>query len=279
MSLMRRLLLIAAATVVSSAAISAGSAAAKVIELGATSSAVSAPPPCTTSGSTHTCPHGVDLTHYGILLARVTALESVRDGKAYPTTAPADGRIVAFTVGLSALDTNRSQRLTEIKQADAAFGGTTQVQITVLRRVGKANKRVWKVVAVSEVVHVQPYLGMVVQFPLQTTLAVQKHDVVALTSPTWAPVLNLFQDTKRFAYRQSRKANCANPPNLSQAQITLNQSTTYKCDYPGTRVEYSATEITTTPFPKTYVHAPDIVARPVRSSVFDRWSYSGGAGL
>jgi hypothetical protein len=276
---MRRLVSITAAALAFGAVISGATATAKVVELGATSSAVSAPPPCVTSGTTHTCPHGVTLDNYGILLTRVTALESLRDGKGYPTTAPADGRIVAFTVGLSALDTNRSQRLTEIKNLDSSYGGTTQVQITVLRRVGKASKRVWKVVGVSEVVHVQPYLGLVVQIPLQTTVPVLKGDVVALTSPTWVPVLNLFQDAKTFAYRQSRKANCSKPPNQSQAQITLNQSTTYKCDYPGTRVEYSATEVTTTPFPKNYVHARDIAARAASASVFNGWSYGGGAGL
>ncbi len=232
-----------------------------------------------TSGTTHTCPHVVPLGSYGILLTRVTAMATIRDGKTYPTTAPTAGRIVAFTVGLSALDTNRSQRLTELKQADAAYGGTTQIQLTVLRRVGKAKKQVWKVVAVSAVVHVQPYLGTVVQIPLNATLPVQKHDVVALTTPTWAPVLNLFQDSKKFAYRQSRKANCTKPPNLSQAQVTVNQSTVYKCDYPGTRVEYSVTEVTTTPYPKNYVRARDIAVRAARASVFGGWSFSGGAGL
>src|SRR5581483_9672974 len=248
MSPMRRLLPITVAVMACGAVVSQGSAAAKVVELGATTSAITAPPPCVTSGTTHTCPHGVSLDSYGILLTRVSALETLRDGKAYPTRAPADGRIVAFTVGLSALDTNRSQRLTEIKSADAAYGGTTQLQLTVLRQVGKASKRVWKVVGVSEVEHVQPYLGLVVQIPLDTTVAVQKNDVLALTTPTWAPVLSLFQDAKKFAYRQSRKANCTRPPNLSQAQVTLNRSTTYKCDCPGTRVEYSVTEVTTTPF-------------------------------
>src|SRR5581483_6455167 len=134
MSPMRRLLSIAVAAVACGAVISQGSAAAKVLELGATASAVSAPPPCVTSGTTHTCPHGVTLDNYGILLTRVTALETLRDGKPYPTTAPADGRIVAFTVGLSALDTNRSQRLTELKNLDTSYGGTTQVQLTILRR-------------------------------------------------------------------------------------------------------------------------------------------------
>jgi hypothetical protein len=38
----------------------------------------------------------------------------------------------------------------------------------------------------------------------------------------------------------------------------IGSSATYTCNYPGTRVEYSATEVTTTPFPKNYVHAPDL---------------------
>ena len=36
----------------------------------------------------------------------------------------------------------------------------------MLRRVGAAKLRKWKVVAESPSYHVQPYLGMVVQFPL-----------------------------------------------------------------------------------------------------------------
>ncbi len=35
----------------------------------------------------------------------------------------------------------------------------------------------------------EPYLGQTVQFPLATSLAVKKGDIVALTVPTWAPVL------------------------------------------------------------------------------------------
>ncbi|MBV9338952.1 MAG: hypothetical protein JO243_23940, partial [Solirubrobacterales bacterium] len=57
-----------------------------------------------------------------------------------------------------------------------------------------------------------------------------------------------------FAYRQSRSRNCNNPPAASQAQLTVGQSARYACDYPGTRVEYSATEISNpvpTPAPST----------------------------
>jgi hypothetical protein len=91
---------------------------------------------------------------------------------------------------------------------------------------------------------VQPYLGQVVQFPLAQSLPVQPGDAVALTTPTWAPVLSIQLSNKRFAYRQSRRANCNNPPSTTQAQLSLGLTTRYLCDYPGTRVEYSATEVT-----------------------------------
>ena len=36
--------------------------------------------------------------------------------------------------------------------------------------------------------------------------------------------------------------------------MTVGASTRYLCAYTGTRVEYSATEVTTAPYPKNYVH-------------------------
>src|SRR5438552_1893574 len=74
-------------------------------------------------------------------------------------------------------------------------------------------------------------------------LAVQRGDVVGLTVPTWAPVLSIQLPSSKFAYRQGRSTNCGNPPATNQAQA-VKQTATYKCNYAGTRVEYSATEIT-----------------------------------
>ncbi len=252
----------AAAAVGLLALLAPSAASAKIVELGQTSTKLVAPPPCTTKGSAlPVCPNGISAANYAILLTTVTALETIADGTAYPTTVKQAGRIVAFTVGLSALDTNTKTRKTEIHQADVNHGGTAQVAITVLRRVGAARARKWKVVAESPSFHVQPYLGLVVQLPLTTSLGVRRGDVVALTTPTWAPILSIGHASKTFAYRQSRSANCASAPASNQAQLTINSTAAYTCNYPGTRVEYSATEVTSTPFPKNYVHAPDIVAR------------------
>jgi hypothetical protein len=228
------------------------SASAAIVELGATKSSVVAP----------TCPPNTTPAQCTIILTRATALETIRDNVAYPTTVKKAGSIVAFTVGLSNLSSDRGTRLSDLKFLDSRYGGTTQLAVTVLRPVGAKKLRQWKVAAESSLFHVQPYLGEVVQFPLATTLPVAPGDTVALTTPTWAPVLSIDLPSKSYAYRQSRRANCSNPPAQNQAQLTVGATSRYTCDYPGTRVEYSATEITTPPIPKNYVHGKRRMHRP-----------------
>ena len=197
-----------------------------------------------------TCPAGVSPAQCTIILTRATALETIRDNVAYPSTVQQAGRIVAFTVGLSALSSNATTAKNDITFLDKTYGGDPQIQMTVLKSVGAKNLRTWQVVESTPLVDVQPYLGQVVQFPLTTSLPVVKGWVVALTTPTWAPVLSIDLSTSHFAYRQSRTRNCNSPPTTTQAQVTVGQSSRYVCDYPGTRVEYSVTEVTT-PTPTT----------------------------
>jgi hypothetical protein len=208
-------------------------ASAQELELGTTSSRLVAP----------SCPKGVSPANCTIILTRTTALETLRDGVAYPTTVKTAGRIVAFTVGLSRLSSSARTTRQDIHYLDSTYGGTTRVAVAVLRRVGPKSQRRWAVVAESPPVHVQPWLGRVVRFPLAKSLAVAPGDTVALTTSTWAPVLSIDLPSKSFAYRQSRTTGCTSPPSRTAAQ-SVGQSTQYLCNYKGTRVEYSATEVT-----------------------------------
>ncbi len=246
---MRRLSWITASLALGAAAFVPATASAAAVELGATTSPVIAP----------TCPKNVAPANCTIVLTRMTALETIRDGVAYPSTVKLSGKIVAFTVGLSALSSNKNTAKSDVHFLDKTYGGTTQVAITVLKRSGAASLRRWTVVSESPAFHVQPYLGQVVQFPLDTSLSVSPGEVVALTTPTWAPVLSIDLTAKKFAYRQSRTNNCNNPPASSQAQVRTGASTKYTCNYPGTRVEYSATEITN-PVAASPVHARRVLA-------------------
>jgi hypothetical protein len=199
--------------------VAASTASAKMYELGASSDA-----------ATVSCPTSC------FVVTRTTALQ-VRTGTLrYPTTVPQDGRIVAFTLQLGSL----SDR--QIHFFNSTYGGTSRVQLAVLRPQARP-KRTFQVVTTTGIFRIQPFFGTTVQFPLETTLAAKKGDVIALTVPTWAPVLavNLPQED---GWRASRASSCTDL--LTQtAQTAVGNATQYKCLYQTARVTYSATLIST----------------------------------
>jgi hypothetical protein len=210
-------------------------ASAALVQIGATTSPLVAP----------VCPATVTQANCTIVLTQVTALETVRDGVGYPTKITKSGDIVAFSLGVSALSTKAATVKSDIQFLDGTYGGTAQAQLTVLRQVGRRSRNAWMVAAQSPDFQLQPYLGQVVQFPLATPLPVVPGEVLALTVPTWAPVLTFNLPPAQFAYRQSRKVKCVSAPASAQAQALVGQRARYGCNYAGTRVEYVATEITT----------------------------------
>jgi hypothetical protein len=212
----------AAALLACALAAAASTASAKTYELGASPEIVTA-----------SCPTNC------FVVTRTTALQVRTANVPYPTTAPHDGRIVAFTLQLGQLNTK------QIHFFNSTYGGTARVQITVLRQ---KPKRFFVVKAQSPVFHIQPFFGTTVQFPLETTLPVKKGDVVALTVPTWAPVLavNLPQEN---GWRASRPTNCRDLV-VQTGQLVIGNQAQYRCLYQTARVTYTATEITTPVPPK-----------------------------
>jgi hypothetical protein len=229
------------------AALVPASASAKVIELGATATQLVAP----------VCPPGVSPAHCTIVMTKVTGLETIRDGVKYPTTVTKAGSIVAWTVGVSMLSSNRKAAKKDIHNLDLFYGGTAQAVLTVLKAVGPPSKHQWTVAAQGPVTHLQPYFGQVVQFPLPTTLPVTPGEVIALSTPTWAPVLSIHLGSPNFAWRQSRATNCGTAASTDQEQLTIGATATYGCHYTAERIEYSATEVTKPTPTKNYVHAGD----------------------
>jgi len=208
-------------------------ASAQSVELGATATPLVAP----------ACPAGVSQADCTIVLTQVTALETIRDGVTYPTTVRKAGMLTGFTVGVSALSSDAATVKQDETFLSSTYGGAAEAQITVLRPVGKRADFRWTVAAQSPPEQLEPYLGQVVEFPFANNLPVVPGETIALTVPTWAPVLSFDLPTAKFAYRQSRKSKCAQPAAALQAQLTIGENTQYGCDYPGTRVEYTATEI------------------------------------
>jgi hypothetical protein len=225
-------------------------ASAQIVELGKTTTPIAAP----------TCPTGVSPAQCFIILTRTTAVQTVSDGVLNPTKVKKAGWIVAFTVGLSKLSTSAKTETSFLHTLNSAYGGPPQLALTVLKP-GPGNR--YTVAAQTGVYHVTPFLGQVLQEPVSlppsfstfTSLPVQPGEVIGLSVPTWAPVLSYNLTPTKFAYRQSRMANCKNAAATETAQMTLGVSTRYLCNYTGTRVEYTATEVVNQPYPKTYVHS------------------------
>ncbi len=215
-------------------------ASAQEVQLGVTTSPLISP----------TCPADVTDTNCKILLTEVTAYETLRDGVKNPLQVTQSGVIASFSVGLTGRGTITNA---VASSQDSKYGGPPEVQLTVLRQVGTTANPAYRVVAQSAVFNVVSQLGRVAEFPLVMPLPVVRGEVVALTVPTWAPVLSFELDASKFSYNQSRAkstttsgtSNCSATAQADLAQITIGALSNYTCSYPGTRVEYSALEIIT----------------------------------
>jgi hypothetical protein len=149
-------------------------------------------------------------------------------------TAPANGRIVAWTVTLS------KPSAPQVKFFTTNYGGASQAGITVLS-VGAHLRDTVK--ASGPLVTLTPYFGSTAQFPLATSIAVRKGDLIALTVPTWAPVLQvgLGGDT---SWRASRGRNKCKDNSSQTAQLNVKDKAQYFCLYRTARLTYTATLIT-----------------------------------
>jgi hypothetical protein len=183
-----------------------------------------------TQAATPTCPANPCLA-----VSRTTGFQSKAGTDKGVMVVPRDGRIVAWTITLG----KPSDK--QITFFNTNEGGPAEAGITLL----KPGKRLYfRVMAQSPLVQLQPYFGMTAQFPLDTTLAVKKGWLVALTVPTWAPALAVgFENTT--AWRSSRdKKTCTNTTTQT-AQQRVMQLSQYGCLYKTARLTYSATLIST----------------------------------
>jgi hypothetical protein len=249
LSLPHALIWAAPATLLAAALMLPTAAPAAVIQVGQTKSPITAP----------ACPKGTSSSSCKIVLERTTAIQTKSDGVAHPAAIKQDGWIVAFTVGLSQLSSDASTVHSLLHGLDTAYGGTPQLALTVL---APGAKGAYTVAAQSGNYHLIPFLGQVLTEPLSlppkfsafTALPVKKGDVLALTVPTWAPILTYNLSASQFAYAQSRTRNCNAAAASQTAQTKVGSSQKYGCAYTGTRVQYSATEVTNVPYPKHYAH-------------------------
>lgn len=201
-------------------------AQAKVVELGSGAS-----PPAASN-----CPDDPCVAAY-----QVTAYQGRSGSLKNPFVIPRTGKIVAFSVTLGELTD------TQIEFFDGRFGENPQVQLSILRRSKrkgkKANHRLMKQ---TKVYDVSRFLGSTPTFALDKPLRVGKGVRVALTVPTWAPVLDTVDLTGTDWWRASRaKDQCGKDDELSPPSVhdELGEIVEYKCTYFKSRLLYTATYI------------------------------------
>jgi len=152
--------------------------------------------------------------------------------------APANGRIVAWTVALGNPGPKQSAFFAE------RLGGESQAAIVVL---AIERKLVRRVVAKAPLMKLTDYFGSVAQFPLEQTLAIKKGQYVGLSVPSWAPALQLGLGNDS-SWRASRSKRLCTDPAITSTQTALlgNRSASeFGCLYKTTRLTYSATFIPT----------------------------------
>jgi hypothetical protein len=226
---MRRSPLVLLATAALGLAAAPG-ASARVIELGATS-----------EKAEPSCPDNPCLA-----VTRTTGFQISEGDKRNIFAATGTGRVVAFTLTLG------KPSESQIGFFNRQAGGTARVRLAVLRpvRSGTPGTPAYVLNAQSSDVNVQPYFGATVQFPLYTSLLVRRGYVVALTVPTWAPVLAVEDLSNTFAWRSSRVKPCSTNPERQPPHIVAGSSRQYFCLYRPAKLTYTAT-IVTAPAPGT----------------------------
>jgi len=206
------------------ATLAAAPSEAKIIEIGS-ASAPGAP----------SCP-----TNPCQAVSRTTGYQAKVGAKRQVMVAPADGKIVAWTITLG------SPGKSQVNYFNDNYGGASTAGISVLKPGRKLRH---KVNGHSPLQRLRPYFGTTVQFPLDRSLTVRKGFLVALTVPSWAPALALGMDTGTL-WRASRPTNACDEPGKQSAQLALGNQVPYRCLYRTARLTYSATMITTPTPPK-----------------------------
>ncbi len=147
--------------------------------------------------------------------------------------APADGRIVAWSISLGKPGPKQTAFFTE------RLGGESQAAVVVL----DPKKRLYRrVVAKAPLETLTDYFGEVVQFPLDRTLKIKKGQYVGLTVPSWAPALQIGLGTDT-SWRASRsKGNCGDTATQS-ALVGSRRERQFSCLFKTARLTYSATFI------------------------------------
>ncbi|HEV2058838.1 MAG TPA: hypothetical protein VGR11_05735 [Solirubrobacteraceae bacterium] len=149
--------------------------------------------------------------------------------------APADGRIVAWSIALGNPGPKQTAFFSE------RLGGESQAAVVVLN---PEKKLVRRVAAKAPLQRLTDFFGQVAQFPLERTLPIKKGQYVGLSVPSWAPALQLSLGSDT-SWRASRPGDSCNDTSTQFALVGSRRALPFACLYKTARLTYSATFIPT----------------------------------
>jgi hypothetical protein len=203
------------------------SASARIIELGGTADAASLNCPGTTEAP---CVAAVRMTGYQ---GRASG------GPKNPFYIRRDGHLVAFTLQLA------KPTAEETTFFNDNFGSPSTARISVLRRGSTRKTRLdHRLITQSDSFTLDRYFGSKPTFVFDEPIRVKKGNWIAITVPTWAPLLSTNLARTNW-WRSSRpKGSCEPPKSLRQfAMEDLREVAQFGCTYHGARLLYSVTYV------------------------------------
>jgi hypothetical protein len=224
---MKRSLLLTSALVAACAAL-APAASGRIIELG--SGADPASLNCPASGDT-LCVAAVRMTGYQ---GRASG------GPKNPYYIRRDGHLLAFTVQLS------KPTAEEINFFNTNFGSPSMARISVLRRGTTRKTRLdHRLITQSDRFRLDRYLGSKPTFVFDKPIPVKEGNWIALTVPTWAPLLATPLSQSNWWRSSRQKGSCEGIENFRRqfAMEDLREVTKFGCTYTGARLLYTVTYV------------------------------------
>lgn len=193
--------------------------------------------------STAGCP-GFAADDCRVVVARQTGFQAkVGTAKSF-TSSKTSGDVVAWSVSLVSVPAAK------VKEVNESYGGAPRAALVVLAPLGKSR---FRVVQKGPLVDLTKYLGTTPTFALPTALPIKSGQVVGITVPTWAPLLQLGLggDT---SWRSSKplKESVAQDYRPQRALVGTSTDASFAALYQRARLAYSATMVPTpTPAKKT----------------------------
>ena len=177
-------------------------------------------------------------------VGRLTGFQARATGKRNPFVVRQAGKLVAWSVDLTARPKPSQRKFFGKLYGHDPFGNSTAARISVLKK--KKGKK-YKLKSHSPAMELTEYMGEKPIFTLGKTLRVKKGDILALTLPTWTSSFAVGLPTRENNWRASRAGNACEVGTEGKARKNLRKSRphekegstrSYGCVYRGARLLY-----------------------------------------